>query len=911
MKNFLFLVRFISLLGFIFLFPFSGQANGEKKFRVLVVHSYDSDYVVYPDYNRLILENFRKEGVKVDLRIFYLDCEQYLEEPEKQRIYNYLDAVSAWQPDLILVNEDQATYSTLACGHPLVTYTPVVFSGVNFPNWNLLKKFNNVTGYWDRPDYLKTVNMVEELLGKTRIRFFYDNTFLGRQVTLELARQLEKKDMSLSELLYGYLIDSTTVNRPILSDVIPKKPGQSITRPDSTQFFFTNLRDNKGSGVLWAISGMSKYSAFVQTKYDFTSIRIGQMASIPTFTVINECFGYHQGVLGGYITTLDIQVEEAVKYAAQILKGKTVRELPISQSKKKYVVDWEELKRWSLSPDIVPARYEIVNMPFYQRHCIFILIGCILGTILIVSLITYLSYLYLREARQKKEAREHLRKEKEFLSLALEGNEIYAWKYEPTVGSFFFDKEFFENLNIPFRLFTLDQLCEVTHPDDCSQAVAQFKQLFAGLMEKAIIDCRCNFNGAGYIWYEFRYIRVNDSLRHNFSIIGLLLNIQDYKSREQELTQARDLAAKAELKQSFLANMSHEIRTPLNAIVGFSNLLIDNNIHSSEERQEFIKIINRNCELLLKLIEDILEISRIESGSMAFTFEKCNLTELVEEWYNTHQMLIHDKVQLLKEVPLQSFSLYTDRFRLSQVISNFINNAVKFTEKGYILIGYKLEEASRQVSIYVEDTGKGIPAHEQKMIFERFYKQDEFAQGTGLGLAICRGIVEKLGGQICLESKEGKGSRFSVVLSLQPEDKSIEKQTDTESASSSPKVSLSATTRPVILVAEDNESNYMLIYTLLHKDYEVIHVKNGKEAVEAMNEQRVNLILMDIKMPKMNGIEALKEIRKRYPQVPVIMQTAYAFDADREEAKKAGCNGFITKPILPEYFLTEIKKYFS
>lgn len=296
---------------------------------------------------------------------------------------------------------------------------------------------------------------------------------------------------------------------------------------------------------------------------------------------------------------------------------------------------------------------------------------------------------------------------------------------------------------------------------------------------------------------------------------------------------------------------------------------------------------------------------------MAFTFEKCNLTELVEEWYNTHQMLIHDKVQLLKEVPLQSFSLYTDRFRLSQVISNFINNAVKFTEKGYILIGYKLEEASGQVSIYVEDTGKGIPAHEQKMIFERFYKQDEFAQGTGLGLAICRGIVEKLGGQICLESKEGKGSRFSVVLSLQPEDKSIEKQTDTESAISSPKVSLSATTRPVILVAEDNESNYMLIYTLLHKDYEVIHVKNGKEAVEAMNEQRVNLILMDIKMPKMNGIEALKEIRKRYPQVPVIMQTAYAFDADREEAKKAGCNGFITKPILPEYFLTEIKKYFS
>ena len=903
-------MHFISLLWFIFLFPFSSWANGEEKFRVLVIHSYDSDYVVYPDYNRMILENFKKEGIKADLRIFYLDCEQYLEGPEKQRVYDYLDSIGSWRPDLILVNEDQATYSTLACGHPLVFNTPVVFSGVNFPNWNLLKKFDNVTGYWDRPDYLETVNMIEELLGKTRIRFFYDNTFLGRQVTLELARQLERKDMGLSELLYGYLKDSTTVNRPVLSDIVSEKMLQRVMRPDTTQFFFTNLRDNKGSGILWAISGMSKYSAFVQTKYDFTSTRIGQMASIPTFTVINECFGYHQGVLGGYITTLDIQVTEAVKYAAQILKGKSVWELPISQSRKKYVVDWEELMRWHLSPDIVPAHYEIVNIPFYQRHRVFIIIGCTLATILILSLITYLSYLYVREARQKKEAREHLRKEKEFLSLALEGNEIFAWKYEPGIGCFFFDKEFFENLSIPFRLFTLEQLCEVTHPDDCPQAAAQFKKLLAGLMERAIIDCRCNFNGSGYVWYEFRYIRVDDSLRHNFSIIGLLLNIQDYKNREQELTQARDLAAKAELKQSFLANMSHEIRTPLNAIVGFSNLLIDEENHSFEERQEFIKIINQNCELLLKLIEDILEISRIESGNMSFTFDKCNLTELVEKLYSTHQMLIHNKVQLLKKVPEEPLFLYTDKLRLSQVLSNFINNAVKFTDYGHILVGYKKEETNGKVVIYVEDTGKGIPVQEQKMIFERFYKQDEFAQGTGLGLAICRGIVEKLGGHIYLESEEGKGSRFSVILPFQTEDISAEGYKGPDVSVSS-EIPLPASIRPLILVAEDNESNYMLIYTLLHKDYEVLHAKNGKEAVEIVNKEKIDLILMDIKMPEMDGIEALKEIRKKYQHIPVIMQTAYAFDSDREEARKAGCNGFITKPILPDHFLTEIKKYFT
>lgn len=738
----------------------------EKHFHILVIHSYDEDYTAYPDFNRMIKDAFEKEGIQADFKTFYLDCEQYVEEPEKQRMYDYLDTVAPWEPDLILVNEDQATYSTLASGHPLVHKIPIVFCGVNFPNWGLLKNFDNVTGCWDHPDYLETVNMIEDLMGKTRVRFFYDNTYLGREVTRELAQQLAKKDVNLYRLLNEYLMDPDSTRDEILQDVMIKKDGQNERPPDSTQYYFLNMRDNKGNRVLWAISGMVKYSAFVQTKYDFTTMRIGKMAAIPTFTVINESFNYNQGVLGGYITTLDIQVEEAVGYSARILKGEDIASLPIRKSAKKYVIDWKELEHWHISLDKVPDYCEIINMPFYVRQKTFIVLVTTFFSLLILFTVFYLVYLYTREARQKREARENLRKEKEFLSLALEGSNIFAWKYDRKRDAFLIDKEFFDQLSMKVRPYTLQEMVSLTHPEDGKRVLRQFQELVKGLTFKTIMECRCDFNGAGYVWYEFRYIRLGNTSGTGYTVIGLILNIQDYKERELALTEARDLAAKAELKQSFLANMSHEIRTPLNAIVGFANLLIETEEQSVEEKREFINIINQNCNLLLKLIGDILELSRIESGSINFTFEDCSLRTLLEDVYNTHSVMIPENLEFRKEFPDESFRLYTDKYRLTQVITNFINNAVKFTHQGYIAIGYRWEETSNRIVIYVEDSGKGIPAKEQKMIFERFYKRDEFVQGTGLGLSICQGIVEKLGGKIQLKSEEGKGSCFMIVFPL-------------------------------------------------------------------------------------------------------------------------------------------------
>ena len=222
------------------------------------------------------------------------------------------------------------------------------------------------------------------------------------------------------------------------------------------------------------------------------------------------------------------------------------------------------------------------------------------------------------------------------------------------------------------------------------------------------------------------------------------------------------------MKSAFLANMSHEIRTPLNAIVGFTNLLQDEKELTDEEKDLFRNTINKNSNLLLKLINDILELSRIESGRMSFAFDDCSLNELLEEIYQTHHLLMPSNIRFLKEFQETELIIHVDRFRFTQVITNFINNAVKFTTKGHILLGAVYKKEEKEVHVFVEDTGKGMSEEAQKKVFERFFKVDEFAQGTGLGLSICQTIAERLEGRITLSSQEGKGSRFTLIIPCRP-----------------------------------------------------------------------------------------------------------------------------------------------
>ena len=741
---------FLSIYAWLFLLLFVlNSCSDREERRILIVHSYEESYVGYPDFNRLIDKEFRRNGVNADIRIVYLDCEAFQEEPELKYMYHLLDSVSDdWKPEIILVNDDQAAYSLFKCCHPLVKEIPVVFGGVNYPNWELLKEYPNVTGFHDRMDLMKNIRLGAKLFGEDVELFtVLDSTYIDRQIRADIENQLKDEKVTC---MVGY---SGTPREKRLH--YPHKEGY-------TRFSSLSVRigqKQETANFIWTLSKYSTGMCYLQMKRDYTSVNIGNICASPSLTAINEAFGYNEKLLGGYITTFPILAEEEVSAVIRILHGEKPSDIPVRESRKKYVVDWNVMQQRGISKESIPAECTIINIPFREEYPVAWGIGVVLIIILLSTLFVWLFFLYRREQGRKRRALYELESEKETLALAIEGSDTFAWKLEN--DHFVFEKEFWISQKMSAKSLGFEELLSFMHPDHWDEVRGYWKNISkAG---KVVSQVRCDFNEKGYQWWEFRYKTILLP-GGGYKAAGLLLNIQAIKDREQELEEARLLAEKAELKQSFLANMSHEIRTPLNAIVGFSNILALDDGVSPEERLEYIGSINKNSDLLLKLINDILELSRIESGYMSFEYEKCFVSELVDSIYMTHQMLISEQLEFIKELDAVQVEVMVDKGRLTQVITNFLNNASKFTKTGYIKLGYRYLSESDRVAIYVEDTGRGIELSEQKMIFSRFYKQDEFSQGAGLGLSICQVIVEKLRGKIELWSEPGKGSRFTVVL---------------------------------------------------------------------------------------------------------------------------------------------------
>ena len=745
MKN-----TFLPIYAWIFLFFFVlNSCSDREERRILIVHSYEESYVGYPDFNRLIDKEFRRNGIDADIRIVYLDCEAFQEEPELRHMYHLLDSASSgWRPEVILVNDDQAAYSLFKCCHPLAKEIPVVFGGVNYPNWELLKEYPNVTGFHDRMDLMKNIRLGAKLFGEDVELFtVLDSTYIDRQIRADIENQLKDEKVTC---MVGY---SGTPREKRL--YYPHKEGYA-------RFSSLSVRIGKKqetANFIWTLSKYSIGMCYLQMKRDYTSVNIGNICASPSLTAINEAFGYNEKLLGGYITTFPILAEEEVSAAIRILHGEKPSGIPVRESRKKYVVDWNVMQQRGISKESIPAECTIINIPFREEYPVAWGTGVVLIIILLSTLFVWLFFLYRREQGRKRRALYELESEKETLALAIEGSDTFAWKLEN--DHFVFEKEFWISQKMSAKSLGFEELLSFMHPDHWDEVRGYWKNISkAG---KVVSQVRCDFNEKGYQWWEFRYKTILLP-GGGYKAAGLLLNIQAIKDREQELEEARLLAEKAELKQSFLANMSHEIRTPLNAIVGFSNILALDDGVSPEERLEYIGSINKNSDLLLKLINDILELSRIESGYMSFEYEKCFVSELVDSIYMTHQMLISEQLEFIKELDAVQVEVMVDKGRLTQVITNFLNNASKFTKTGYIKLGYRYLSESDRVAIYVEDTGRGIELSEQKMIFSRFYKQDEFSQGAGLGLSICQVIVEKLRGKIELWSEPGKGSRFTVVL---------------------------------------------------------------------------------------------------------------------------------------------------
>ena len=410
--------------------------------------------------------------------------------------------------------------------------------------------------------------------------------------------------------------------------------------------------------------------------------------------------------------------------------------------------------------------------------------------------------------------------------------------------------------------------------------------------------------------------RIHNFEDHEISLCRTISNIASLALENSilitNLKSARDKAEESDkLKTAFLHNISHEIRTPLNAIIGFTGFLDQPDLTDSD-RSKFIEIIHQSNNQLLSIINDIFNVSHIEAGQVLLNEILTDIRTVLNNLYIQFLPGAENKGLGFK-LDLKNFmedgnKIITDEGKLIQILSNLISNAIKFTARGHITVGCSKE--CDTLKFYIEDTGIGIPESEHSRVFERFYQVDKSVSrvysGTGLGLSISDAYVRLLGGKIKLDSSPGRGSVFSFEIPYKVPDSSDSPAVDSFATKRYDKL-----TKSTILIAEDERSNFILMELMLKKlDVKLMHALNGKEAVDiCQSGEKIDLILMDIKMPIMDGYKATTEIKKIRPELPVIAQTAYTDIIDRQKAYDSGCDDFLPKPIIKARLLEIVEKY--
>lgn len=848
-KMFLLLILPLLLIAGIKYYQFMHQ----KPCKVLVIHSYQGNFFWKEELNKGITNCFERHWIKPHITYEYIDSEVLVAEEEEVFVASLLNTQASDAPDLILVCGDQATYSLLTIDHPLAHQVPVIFSGVNYLNPNLLKRYTNVTGFTTEPDFVKCIELIKYIAPQTtQFSLNVTGSFLGKMA----ARLFKQQTAALSDTCFVRSMETNTKGSIGWDAHRVSSEGAIIPVWDS---FYSNLANN----------------------YDF-----------PCFMVNSEGLG--SGYLGGYMTPSYRQTYLAAERGIQILRGTPIDNLPVVQSPQVPVFNWNVMQRFHITPEQLPPGAEIVNMPFYERYKFRLIIFGGIFVLLITGLTVQLLRLYRQERQAKKKAwlhqQDHKSKlditlksiregvisfdkelriftinraalqwlgcdpespvslyigrdirsllhiacqgdntfldtilanlfanyqemmfdadcqlhalasghtfsisgelsgiyqdgelygavltfrdvtqeiiRKEFLALTLSAGNVFCWQFNWRTKMFTFDKAFFAQSHLSCadsQEIDFAQIKELVLPDDLEVLQSAIKEIVTDKSTQITRQIRANMFGKGYTWWEFRLTVLSDYDKYSANLIyGLLFDIQSYKEIETELIQAYTKAEQSErLKSAFLANMSHEIRTPLNGIVGFSNLLTSGEDYEPEEVRLFVDMIRTNCSLLLALISDILDLASIESNSMSFSIVSCDVNELIRQIATTQRVIIPEHLTLICEIPEQTVYLDTDPLRLNQVLTNLINNAVKFTSQGTITLGYTMDEPG-YLDFFVEDTGRGISPEDLNNVFLRFFKKDDFIQGAGLGLSICKVIVDRFKGTIGVTSELGKGTRFTV-----------------------------------------------------------------------------------------------------------------------------------------------------
>lgn len=863
------------LLTLLVCISFSVSSQAEDVNPILIISSYNPDTRNTTQNISEFMEEYKRLGGKAPVIIENMNCKSLPEAPLwKGKMAALLKKYSTENiPQVIIILGQEGWSSYLSQDKPILRDVPII-CGMVSRNAVILPDTNTVLSEWN-PASIDIQNYVSQGHYLSGFTYTYD---VKKNIELCLDLYPETKHIALvTDNSYGGISLQALVKKEML-----KFPDLNLILLDGRKNSIYTIIEQIKNLPKETVILLGTWRVDVNDGYyvgNATYTMMSSNPSIPAFTLTST--GLSHWAIGGYIPKYRAIGKDLAGQAIDIQTKKIQqKDLKASNIPNVYTFDAKKLKEFNIDKSKLPADSVLINIDaslfVKYRFEILLLVACILLLFLIMIL------LFLFRTNRLKDKLLDLQKDNVIIMNNIQAsirfiNPDYSVKWENQIKMPCTPK--YGPKNCCLVKDGIKPFCE-----DCALVAA----MESGKPFEIVKQCAPD---------EYIHALANPIFDSKDCLLGVVFkkeNVTKQKLAENELRLAKEKAEESDhLKSAFLANMSHEIRTPLNAIVGFSSLLAMTD--DKEEKEEYINIISNNNELLLQLINDILDLAKIEANTLEFVYSDVDINQLLCDIEQTSRLKAAEGVQVSFIEKLPHCIIRTDKNRLSQVITNFINNAIKFTKEGSIRFGY--EHQDKKLRFFVTDTGCGIDNKVKDSVFQRFVKLDNFAQGTGLGLSICEMIVHKLGGEIGVESELGAGSTFWFTLP----DTVIEESHSTTTNPEPKEIhnnSVTTERKATLLIAEDNESNYIYIKAIL-KEYNLLHAWNGQEAVELYKRYHPDIILMDLKMPIMDGYQATKEIRKDNTVIPIIAVTAFAFAEDEQRVKQSGFNDYVSKPIKP------------
>ncbi|MFA5540459.1 MAG: ATP-binding protein [Bacteroidales bacterium] len=871
--------KLLLLFFLVILFSLSGLSQNQNK-TILFVGSFSAENSWTKTIKSSMLKKFKNEGYKINLKEIYLDDKKIKSKDERiefflKHFYRLKDSI-----DLIVAVDYSATDVILTYSDSVLEKYPIVF--VSELEQNREIPFKNITGAISDYAISRTYKTSLKVFPDTETIYVWaDKSQTGEFFINEAKKILNIYSIPDVKIEYGVDADSK-------EELLEKF---SAIGPKSVIIFGTWQISNKGE----VFNPNELYA------------EICKATDAPILTVFDGFIG--SGIVGGFVQSPENNGEILADKAIRIFSGELPKHIQIENLPPIPIFDYDKTLSKGGLLRLLPANSVKINQfkAFFRAHRVLLsLIGFILFSIIIAFILrsknkTLKTHIKAREKYEKK-----LQMNIKLLSFAMPSLQILFWSYNQKTKK--------------FRVGTAGETDEMDLSEtfDSNMILESIAPEFRAEMLNFLEELLVSENGYEFAWEYKGKTRSKDDftwwetrgtvelIRENGNeyrlIHGINFNVDKYKNIEERLNKALEKSIQSDnLKSKFIANISHEIRTPLNAIMGFSDLIIDS--QDKDEQLEYKKIIRENNDLLLNLVNDIIELSEIESGFIEMKRIRFDLKQFFDEMESLMKYKFNDNIQFIIDSPHKSCIVLLDKVRLSQIFKELINNALKFTTNGFIKIGYEVLD-SKRIKFYIQDTGIGIKQENIPKIYDRFEKFDSYKSGTGLGLPIIKAILEAVNAEFSIESIEGEGTVFWTILKTD-----YLKIDDSQEMDENIEIKNYSSKKIKVLVVDNTACSNKLMHEVLKQRYDINCIKLGMEAIDEVSKNQYDIALVSIDLEDIDGYKVIETIREMGIEIPIIAVSTRVLSTEKEKAFKAGCDDFIEKPFEKEFLIMKIDNH--